>query len=229
MSRLDRAVRRRLQRHDAPRVLTAPMLVRLADSERPGVSRGAVTLLAKELCEDGDLGRAARGLYLIRRLPVPACIAEAAPYIRRGAIVSLHSVLGDAGVLNNYTHDVWCVVPMSGRNTTSLRPSEGANGVSFVFRGIREERLFAPARSDLLADEPYPRATIEAALCHWLYLWKMPQSDMGKLPGDLDLEGFDVERATRIAEAMGIQDAFGDWLASADFDYEQDVAPGLGF
>ena len=229
MSALLRSVRKRLRSPDAPRVLTVPMLVRIADEERPGTSRAAVTLIAKALDEDGDIRKVSRGLYLNRCLAEPTPIAEAASFIRKGAIVSLHTVLGDAGVLNNYTHDVWSVIPLSAESTTSQRHAETTDRTSFFFRGIHRDRLFAPSREDLFADVPYQRATIEAALCHWVYLWKSPWSAIGKLPGDLDLETFDMERATRIADAMGISMAFQEWADSADFDYEQDVAPGLGF
>lgn len=228
MSRTQAVLRRLLKQPGAPRVLTTPMLARLASQAREGVSRGAVALAVRRLEEDGDLRKVSRGLYLNRCLVPPAAPAEAVAYLRRGAVVSLHSVLGDAGILNNYTNDVWCVVPIQDP-PVSVRSVTAADGTRFHFRGIRAERLFAPDRKDLFAAAPYPRATSEAALCHWLYLWHQPRSGLGPLPQDLDLEELDLARAERIASAMGIEATFTAWRDTVDLDYEQDVSPGLGF
>jgi hypothetical protein len=218
-----------LRRLGAPRVLTAPMLVRIVDSLRPGISRRTVSNLAAEMVKDGRLEKVRRGLYLNLWIAEPPSIAEAAQYVRSGAIVSLHTVLGDAGVLNNYTHDVWCVVPlMRGVPQTSLRSVHLEDGRMFVFHGIPEMRLFGPKREHLLDTVLYPRATLEAALCHWIYLWQSPRSSFTKLPFDLDLEDVDLKRAERIARAMGIAKAFAAWYQNADLHYEQGVGP-LGF
>jgi hypothetical protein len=229
MSTLQRSVRQLLRRLDAPRVLTAPALAALAEEARPGSARSAVIAMAAAFEADGDLRRVHRGIYLNRCLQEPASVAEAAPYLRRGAIVSLHTVLGDAGVLNNYTHDIWCVVPFSRADSPSQRPVELEDGTRFLFRGIPESKLFAAGPVDYLAPVSYPRATNEAALCHWLYLSTSRHSDLGKLPGDLDLDGVDMERVERVAESMGIGEVYRDWARDAEVDFEQAVAPGLGF
>jgi hypothetical protein len=230
MSILERQLRRRLAKPTAPRVLTAAMLVRLAEAERPGTGRATVTGLVKRMETDGALRKVTRGVYLNRCMEPPAAEAEAAEFLRRGAIVSLHTVLGDAGVLNNYTHDVWCVVPLIAKEAApSLRTVRVQDDVAFVFHGISEERLFAPARDDLMAEVPYPRATPEAAICHWLYLSQTPRSPLKLPPRDVDLDGVDMDRVHRIAAAMDVKPELGEWLATLDREYEQGVAPGLGF
>lgn len=229
MSTLQRAVRQRLRQLDAPRVLTAPALAMLAEQARPGTGRSSVIAMSAAFEADGDLMRVHRGIYLNRCLQEPASVAEAASYLRRGAIVSLHTVLGDSGVLNNYTHDVWCVVPFTRTESPSQRPIELEDGTRFLFRGIPEAKLLAPDAVDLMAPVSYPRATNEAAICHWLYLWTSRHSEFGRLPGDLDLDGVDLDRAERVAEVMGVGDVFREWARDARVDYEQEVAPGLGF
>jgi hypothetical protein len=216
---LQRSFRRCLRQVGGPRVLTVPVLIDLAETIRPGVSRSTVAENTAKLTDDGDLIKVTRGLWLNHCLREPAPYAEAAPYIRRGAIVSLHTVLGDSGVLHNYTHNVHCVIPQSAGSTTSLEPFASDNGTSFEFIGMPEHMLAAPDPADMFAPVHYQRATNEAALCHYLFIY-------GKLPFDLDLDGFDMDRAGRIAEAMGISEAFQAWAEAANFDFDKmDGAP----
>jgi hypothetical protein len=195
-------------------VLTVPVLINLAEAIRPGVSRSTVAENTAKLTEDGDLIKVTRGLWLNHCLREPAPYAEAAPYVRKGASASLETVLGDSGVMHNYTHDVVCVVPQSPDNPTSLEPFVSDNGTCFDFFGIPTDILMAPDPADLFAARAYPCATNEAALCHWIYLGR-------RVPFDVDLDGFDMERAGRIAESMAISQAFQVWAETANFDFNK--------
>jgi hypothetical protein len=214
-----RSLRKCLRQFEGPRVLTVPLLMDLAEAIRPGVSRSTVAENTGKLAEDGDLRKVTRGLWLNRCLLEPAPFAEAAPYVRKGAFASLETVLGDSGVMHNYTHDVICVVPQSPDSPTSLEPFFSDNGTRFEFFGILKGILLAPDPADLFAAQAYPRATNEAALCHWIYLGR-------RVPFDIDLDGFDMERAGRVAESMGISEAFQAWAETANFDFDKmDGAP----
>jgi hypothetical protein len=159
------------------------------------------------------LQRVVRGLFLNRMIVPPAQLGEAAVWLRPGAVVSLQTVLGDAGVWNNYTDWVTAVVPLAARYTTpSLGRAETGGGI-FVFRGMPERVLEAGAESDrLTSGVDYRRATPEAALLHWLYFFCSPRSRMSSPPLDLDLAELDLRRLRRLAKTMGLDEALKSWL-----------------
>jgi hypothetical protein len=134
-------------------------------------------------------------------------------WLRPGAIVSLQTVLGDAGIWNNFTDWVTAVVPISRRYTTqSLGRLETSGGV-FVFRGLPESILEAGRDEDrLVANVSYRRATPEAALLHWLYLSNSPRSRMSTPPLDLDLELLNRQKLKRLAGAMGLSELLNSFL-----------------
>lgn len=144
----------------------------------------------------------------------PAELAEAAGWLRPGAVVSLQTVLGDSGVWNNFTDVATAVVPFSVGGT---RPSLGVRRVQagqFHFRGMPERVLLAGKETDRLSEAPgYLRATPEAALLHWLYFAASPRSSMSQPPLDVDLEDLSMARLQRLAKAMEIGSRFVDWLS----------------
>jgi hypothetical protein len=92
----------------------------------------------QEAVDANRLTRVVRGLYLNRLINPPAQLSEAAVWLGPGAVISLQTVLGDAGVWNNFTDWVTAIVPLSRRYTTpSLGRLESAAGI-FVFRGLPE-------------------------------------------------------------------------------------------
>src|SRR5690242_14364094 len=102
----------------ALRVLDKASIVRLARDARPGVSEATVERWIQEAVSVRRLQRVVRGLYLNRLINPPAQLSEAAVWLRPGAVISLQTVLGDAGVWNNFTDWVTAVVPLSRRYTT---------------------------------------------------------------------------------------------------------------
>src|SRR5688500_6375231 len=99
------SLRMRLMLHslygdEAPRVLTVPLIAAaLADRRRP-VARGTLLRWIRSQVAARALQPVTRGLYLNRMArPLPSA-AEAAGYVRVGAVVSLQSVLGEAGITN---------------------------------------------------------------------------------------------------------------------------------
>ncbi|MDE2262750.1 MAG: hypothetical protein KGL45_09520 [Gammaproteobacteria bacterium] len=196
----------------ALRVLDRKSLIGLAQSVRPGVSEPTVERWIQDAVGANRLQRVVRGLYLNRLISPPAQLAEAAVWLRAGAVISLQSVLGDAGVWNNYTGWVTAVVPLSRRYATPSLGKLEANAGTFVFRGVPEAVLEAGAEEDRLASGlTYRRATPEAALLHWLYLSHSPRSRMSAPPGDLELASLDARKLKRLARAMNLSDQLEAW------------------
>ena len=111
---------------DAPRVLTVPMLAAALSDGRSLPARGTLFNWLRAQRESGVLRPVTRGLYLnALALPRPQA-AEAAAYVRTGAVVSLQTVLGDCAVTNNYSDIVTCVVPIRDGVAPSSRPVKPA-------------------------------------------------------------------------------------------------------
>lgn len=147
-----------------------------------------------------------------------------------GGVVSLLSVLGDAGITNNYTYQIWSVVSASADHPSGTVVEGRDDAAETVFRTfyMPDGVLHAPDRADLIdPDYPYLRATADAALCHLVYIHLAGL--FGRLPWELELDDLDRPRVGRIARAMGIEKQVSDYLGSVlDLNREQDVAPGLG-
>lgn len=200
----------------ALRVLDKTSIARMAEGVRPGVSEATVERWIQEAVSANRLQRVVRGLYLNRLVTPPAQLSEAAVWLRPAAIISLQTVLGDAGVWNNFTDWVTAVVPLSRRYTTpSLGQQETAAGV-FVFRGLPEALLEAGREADRLeSGVTYRRATPEAALLHWLYLSNSPRSRMSPPPLDVDWSALSMPRLSRVAAVMRLSDVLEKWLDRA--------------
>ncbi len=200
----------------ALRVLDKKSIVSLARDVRSGVSDPTVERWIQEAVSANRLQRVVRGLYLNRLISPPAQLCEAAVWLRPGAIISLQTVLGDAGVWNNFTDWVTAVVPLSPRYA---RPSLGrleTDAGIFVFRGVPEAVLEAGREEDrLVSNTTYRRATPEAALLHWLYLSNSPRSRMSPPPLDSDLAALDLPRLKRLSQALRLSEPLGGWLSRA--------------
>jgi len=196
----------------ALRVLDTASIVRVGKDVRHDISKPSVERWIQEAVAARRLQRVVRGLFLNRLIAPAAQLCEAAVWLRPGAVISLQTVLGDAGVWNNYTDWVTAVVPLSPRYTTpSLGRVETGAGI-FLFRGIPERVLEAGAEDErLVVNMDYRRATPEAALLHWLYLSGSPRSRMSAPTLDLDLSALDLRRLKRLAAAMRIEDGLKLW------------------
>lgn len=201
----------------ALRVLDKRSIVSLAKDVRSNVSDPTVERWIQEAVSANRLQRVVRGLYLNRLISPPAQLCEAAVWLRPGAVISLQTVLGDAGVWNNFTDWVTAVVPLSPRYTTpSLGRLETAAGI-FVFRGLPETVLEAGREEDrLVSNTTYRRATPEGALLHWLYLSNSPRSRMSPPPLDSDLGALDVRKLERLSQAMRLSETLEAWLSRTD-------------
>lgn len=192
---------------DAPRVLTVPMVAAiLGDRGRP-VARNTLFRWLRTQQAAGALRPLTRGLYLHQLATPRPEAAEAAAYVRSGAIVSLQTVLGDAGVLNNYSDVVTCVLPLSEGTSASSRPVRAASA-EYRFHVVPARLLDDRAgaledRFDL--DVAYARATPEKALLDWIYLGASPRTRIAGPPLDIDTTRLDRKRLRRLARAMEIE------------------------
>jgi hypothetical protein len=200
----------------ALRALDKTSIVRLAKDAQPGVSEPTVERWIQDAVSANRLQRVVRGLYLNRLISPPAQLSEAAVWLRPGAVISLQTVLGNAGVWNNFTDWVTAVVPFSRRYATpSLGRVETSAGI-FVFRGLPEAVLEAGPEEDRLAGGlTYRRATPEAALLHWLYLSNSPRSRMSEPPLDMDLTILKARRLERLSRAMQLGEVLERWRVHA--------------
>lgn len=193
---------------------------------------------ARDLCARHDLIKIKRDLYANLRIrPVPSP-AEAAQLLRPGAVVSLQTVLGDQGVINNPTNVVYALYPQDeqpGLRRTLKREKE--DGVApefgrFRFIGVKREYLEAGPEKDRLVVSSYARATPERALIDWIRLSEIKASKFPAPPFDIDMDLLDQDRLARVAGVTKMERALEQWLAArANVELAEEAEfglPGMG-
>ncbi len=199
---------------EAPRVLTIPMIkAALADKRRP-VARRTLFKWIRTQTASGVLRPVTRGLYLNQLARPTPTITDAAGFVRSGAIVSLQTVLGEAGITNSYSDIVTSVLPIRGGSASSSRPVRAAH-FEFRFHAMPVRLLDENAgkledRMDF--DVHYPRATLEKALLDWIYLGASRRTRVAGPPLDIDLDRLDRARLARLARCMELVVALKDYV-----------------
>jgi hypothetical protein len=203
--------RARLAATGAPRVFTRDALLSWLSDFPDAPSQRTMLRALQEWETEGVVGRPAWGVYLNRQTQPLPVLEEAAQVLRPGAIVSLASVLGRAGILNNPSYWVTSVLP----STAVKGPVdvEGEAGTVFRFAHMREDLVPGPGQdwsADALDERSlFPAATPEKALRDWVYLsssargaarWPLPALH------DLDVDDLDHARLDRLAHRMGLVD-----------------------
>lgn len=200
------------------RIFTAAEFHHFVQTYRPGASASTARETSNMLASAGTLRRVASGVFLNLRAVPPAELSEAASHIRAGAIISLHTVLGECGFLNNPSGIVTAVLPTS----TSKRPRLGevvtSAGDKFRFYGIAEK--FFPITSDdrfdlLQPGRPCEMFRPEAALLQWLHLASIQRSTLTMPPLDVDMEQLDTQLLDKLAGRWGLEQQLHGWLARA--------------
>ncbi len=133
-------------------------------------------------------------------------LADAIAWFHTDAVVSLNTVLGDSGILNNPTTVVTAVVPIDRGRHPPARLGRKATLAGIVhFFGIPRHILQAGKPEDRLeAEEQYEhsRATPEKALVDWIYLGSSPRSRRTPPPrDDIGMELLDARRLRRLIVA----------------------------
>lgn len=211
---------------EAPRVMTVPMIAAAFADRRKKAARNTVFKWIRDQTEAGVLRPVTRGLYLNQLARPQPTAAEAANFVRSGAIVSLQTVLGDAGITNSYSDIVTSALPVRGRVAQSSR-SVVANGIEYRFHAMPARLLDDEAgdpedRMDL--DVLYPRASPEKALLDWIYLGDSPRTKLAPPPLDIDLERLDKRRLKRLADRMKLTKHLEEYLArKRKYDWDPSV------
>ncbi len=211
---------------DAARVLTVPMIAAVLANRRKLPARNTLFRWIREQTRSGALRPVTRGLYINQLAWPRPTAADAAGYVRSGAIVSLQTVLGEAGITNNFSDIVTCVVPQSAGQRPSVRPVKAEN-IEFRFHAMPARLLDAHAgeiedRMDL--DFKYPRATAEKALLDWIYLGASSRTRIAGPPFDIDAGRFEKARLNRLAAAMDLEVPLRTYLdAKQKYDSDPEV------
>ncbi len=206
---------------DAPPVLTRDLIKRYsrsANSNQP-VAASSLTYWQRSMIASDNLKPIQRGLFLNCFRAKPGMLADAIAWFHTDAVVSLNTVLGDSGILNNPTTVVTAVVPIDrGRHPPARLGRKMTQAGIVHFFGIPRHILQAGKSEDRLeAEEQYEhlRATPEKALLDWIYLGFSPRSRRTPPPGaDLDMELLDFRRLRRLVVATKLEQQFAAWLKS---------------
>lgn len=211
---------------DAPRVLTVPMIAAVLADRRKPRARNTLFRWIREQTQSGLLRPVTRGLYINQLARPQPTAADAAGFVREGAIVSLQTVLGEAGITNNYSDIVTCVVPHTKDHRPSVRRVK-AERIEFRFHAMPARFLDPHAgeledRMDL--DFKYLRATPEKALLDWIYLGASEHTKIAGPPFDIDASRLNKGRLRRLAKAMSIASRLQGYLkAKRKFDKDPEV------
>lgn len=202
---------------DAPAVLSRDLIARMARTARDGdtLPASSLTHWLKGARRRVWLAPVVEGLYLNRYRRAPTSLADAAHWLIPDAVVSLNTVLGDAGVLNNPSRIVTAVAPIDPGASPPKLGRRVTQAGTLQFFGLPRRILEAGEPGDRLESpslKDHVRATPERALLDWLYLAKSPRSKRTLPPGDdLDVGSLDRARLSRLAEAMGLEEALAAW------------------
>jgi hypothetical protein len=195
--------------------MTVPMIAAAFADRRKKAARNTVFKWIRDQTDAGVLRPVTRGLYLNQLARPQPTAAEAASFVRSGAIVSLQTVLGDAGITNSYSDIVTSVLPVQARVAQSSR-SVVANGIEYRFHAMPARLLNDEAgdpedRMDL--DVLYPRASHEKALLDWIYLGDSPRTKLAPPPLDIDVQRLNKRRLNRLADRMKLSRHLEEYLA----------------
>ena len=207
----------RMAGSNAPRVCTTEQLLALAAQVRPGIALATARSAIEGLEQSRALLKVSKGLYLNRRSRPAAELSEAAQHLRHGAVVSLQTVLGECGFLNNPPAVVTAVLPLPADK--GPRPNLGevktSGGQVFRFRALPAR--FFPASVDderlmLQAGRFCPVVRPEVALLHWLYLAHSPRSSMLSPPQDVDFSVLDMDLLASFAWRWDLSRTLQEWM-----------------
>lgn len=210
---------RELSADNAPPILTRDLLARFARTARNGsaLADRSLSHWLGTTAARNKLTMLQRGLYLNQFRAVPGTAADATSYLRTDAVVSLNTVLGDTGVLNNPSRIITAVVPIDRSAPPPKLGKLRTKAADFHFFGLPRRILDAGEADDRLDQSgryEHPRATSEKALIDWLYLAHSPRSARTLPPrGDIDVDLLDTPRLTRLANASGLSEELESWLA----------------
>ena len=213
----------------APRLFTAARMHQfIQEHVKPGASNVTARSATQSLAKAGALRQISSGVFLNRQCTPPGEPPETASTLRAGAVVSLHSVLGECGFLNNPPAIVTAVVPTSSTKRPRLGELVTSQGDVFRFYGLAE-RFFPTTDAQrwqmLQPGRPCPMFRPEAALLQWLHLAKMKRSRLTAPPQDVDMAQLDAELLNQLAQQWGLARHLADWLLANNLSVQTDANP----
>lgn len=208
---------------------------RIVGLDRPAGGSVARTRFADRMVKSGLLVRVQKDLYANLVANPVVHPNEVASRLRDGAVVGLHTVLGELGIAHNPSRIVTAVIPeSSGSIGSPLRLETGFGDYRFI--PMRDEAFYAGAEADRLASGyRYPRSTPERAFCDWVYLSVVKgRESLPSPPLDMEVDDLDMGRVERLASALGISEPVARWLerraeVSADEEATEKFSRSLGF
>ena len=222
-----------LRAPDAPRAVKYGELFALTRTVRPSITPVTMRGVLDAFVDAGALRRVGGGLYLNQECAPKTSFAEALHRIRSGAVLSLQSVLGDAGVTNNPTSFPTAVVPIGGPDNARPNVGEHVTEERFVarFHGL-PWRFFPEAMGDDVLDpmKPCPCFRPEKALLDWLHLGTSKHSKLTSPPVEIDLDMLEMDRLHDFARRLDMTeelDAFLERAHAADFGRDPEDRPAL--
>ena len=208
-----------LEAPSASRVFSSDDLVNLVRHVRPRATERTIRLAVSGLVQAGALTKVSQSIYLNRRCRPTAELAEAAQRIRRGAVVSLESVLGECGFLNNTPAIVTAIVPKTSDYVPNVGPVKTSGGQVFRFSALPPQ-FFPWTKSEsrlmLQAGRHCPMAKPEVAVLHWLRLAQSPRSPLRIPPQDVDFSVLDMDLLKELAWRWELSMAFESWMRAVE-------------
>lgn len=205
-----------------PRVYRLTDLESMATHIRPTITKNTLRSGLTEMIQAGQIQKINNSLFInLLSIPKPDC-SDAASWLREGAVLSLHSVLGDSGILNNPSRIITAVVPLScdAPDKPKLGVTTTSTGVSYHFFGLPSHHFYSEERGDDISDfysfspkNGTPRATIEKALLDYIYLGYSPRSNLTPLPKDIDINSIDYDRLMRMGKLLNVMQPLERFLA----------------
>jgi hypothetical protein len=161
-----------LSQPGAPRVLSASVAWKYFQEQGVNMALPTVKRAFPHWVQTGDLVAVRHGVFLnVRATPRPT-LDETAAYLRKGAIISLQTVLGRSGVYNNPTPWITCVVPQRVATDRGAVAELKVGDTQFRFSALPGSLV--PQVGDDWYDDAFtafartPTAPPETALVDWL-------------------------------------------------------------
>ncbi len=230
-----------LRARGSGRVLSHATLRRLVERHVNGEGASA-SVLIDSLVSVKAVHKVSEGIYLNYMADPMPSPAEALKYVVQGGVLSLQTVLGQSGVLNNPTSNYTCIRPATDATIegelelVGQRMSRHNNSPLYWAYTVDPAIMSAGQQDDNLDSAfSYPRATVEKAFCDWLYLAALNHPEIGgEPPLDCDLDLMDRDRLDRVASAMGVKANLDQWLERhfeylSDEDVDANMSSSLGF
>jgi hypothetical protein len=205
----------RLEAPGALRVYSTEELIALIRDVRPSAALITARAAVEGLVAANALTKVSKGVFLNRRCTPPTELGEVAQVIRKGAFVSLESVLGECGFLNNPPAIVTAVLPLTATHRPNVGEVRTSGGQVFRFHAL-PARYFPQSREEnrqmMQPGRHYQIFRPEAAALHWLHLAKSVRSKKLQPPQDIDFSVLNLDLLKELAWKWELSSSLAAWM-----------------